>query len=164
MTNCIIYWVIFVPSPSLLKISDSLLKNPIYYNILEFVPKSHVGSQFKCRLLTTNLDIKPFSSSSPFESVRDKRQAGVLEGGPSPSLLKASDSLLKNPTNYNILEFVPKNNAKTNLSAARSQRAVILNLPQAQVPLKASVTSGSQAVLEGAKRSTSKPSANASWI
>ena len=57
-------------------------------------------------------------------------------------LLKASDSLIKNPTYYNILEFVPKNHAKANLSAARSQLTVILNLPQAKVPLKASVTSG----------------------
>ena len=69
---CFQIWVIFIPSPSLLKISNSLIKNPIYYNILEFVPKKQCKNQFKRRPLTINYAIQSHLKCPLFQSTNDK--------------------------------------------------------------------------------------------
>ena len=85
--------------------------------------------QKRCRrrLLTTNHAIQPYQK---YQS-HSKRPQQVVVKHPQPKpRLKISDSLVKNPTYYNIPDRVPKKQYKNDVDATSSQLTVILKLSQ----------------------------------
>ena len=111
------------------------------------LPKNHARTDLSAASSPSTMQFNlPQAQVQLKASVTSGRLAS-LRAALSTYLLKISGSLIKNSVYYNIPGRVPKNNAKANLSAASSQRALVFNLPQAKVQLKASVRSGRLASL-----------------